>query len=352
MQHSLRASVESLGALTARPLAAGSLAEFLSGIRAGTESLHALLTAPTEKTRAANIATFEAAVMALRNAPRQRKALELCAWPLFDKPALPSAPGDQDHFLWLFTVPVLVQLPLPCPDLIILPGDALRTDLVIEALEKSDCLNPAAVVSGLTSLFSREDLQALGPAGLAQTFVHAEQSEYPVLPEPLPLILDPDIESSRVVVLYVLLAARLPVGQRYLFEPNATWPSAKLEELVCSALDAEGLAIEKVTCLPGCSMSETQYRCAGPAIHEISRWISLGKEHYGLASVYAHIPAPGIAELVGVTEKGEELLLAPSFSFVEPVAALSAACRELCDSAGLPFTGAYASVLQTSEALH
>lgn len=352
MQHNSRITTQSLGALTTRPLAAESLAEFLRGIRAGTNVLHALLTAPSARARAETLTTLDAAVTALRNAPRQRKALELCAWPLFDKPALPREQGAPDQFLWLFTVPVLVQMPLPCPDVVVLPGDFLRTDLLIQALECANCLNPAAVVSGLTSLFSREDLQALGPVGLAQTFLEAESVEEPCLPEPLPLILDPEIESARVVVLHVLLAARLPVGQHHLFEPEAEWPLVELETCVLDAFAAEGIPVDRVTCLPGCSMTEAQYRCAGPAVHEIARWISLGKLHYGLATAYLSIPAPGIAELVGVTPNGEELLLAPSFAFIEPVGALSSACRELCTRAGVDFTGAYVSALPTSEALH
>lgn len=335
-----------LSDLAARPLAKESLSAFLEEIQVGVEQLHGFLQSGPGGANA-----LERTLAKLQSKPRHRRALELCAWPLFDKLSLPAEPGHPPAALRLFSLPVLVQFANPAPEVVLFPGDFLPTEKIIEALEAAGVLEPTAIVSGLTSLFSKEDLQSLGPLGLANVFFDAETSDNPQLPDPLPVVLDPEIESSRAVVLHVLLAARVPVDSPTIFALGAKWPISDLNKLVEQALLSVGIPVDHVQCLHSCTLGEASFRCAGPAIAELAAWLELGKLHYGISSAYLSLLAPGQAELVGVAGE-DELLLAPTFSYVEPPSALQQAVAALCEQQELSFAGARATVLPTSEALH
>lgn len=338
--------------LATGPLAAKTLPKFLSEIRAGVEALHSFLTAPSHKSTGSAQVLLEAAIATQHSRPRYRRALELCAWPLYDKVALPPEDGQAPEVLRLFCLPVLLQFAHPAPDLVVIPSDAVPTDQLVDCLEHAKCLAEDAMVAGLTSLFSREDLQAIGPVGLASSFLAAETGDDGYLPEPLPLVFDPEIESSRAVVVHILLAARVPLAFPDIFSANPNWPLDALSVVVSDALLSAGVAVESATCLPPSTLSETLYRCTGPGMAEMDAWVRLGKQHYGLESVYLSVQAPGLAELVGVTAAQEELLLAPTLSFVEPEEALAQACAVVCNMNGVAFKGTHGTALQTSEALH
>jgi len=342
-------AISKLLSLTVRPLAARAFPEFMEHVREGTQVLHQTLLAGDAWTSPQGAQeALSAALVQTRSNPLRRRVLELCSWPIFDKPSLP----DTDEILRLFALPVLVQLPVSRSELLVLPGDFLRTDAVVETLERAGCLHPLAVVSGFSTLFSREDLHLHGPMGIAQYFVDAETTADPILPEPLPLVLDPDIESARSVLLYVLLAARMPPVPDALSTPGAPWPLAEIAHIVEQDLQAAGIEPERVDVFNGCSMVEALLRCAGPNVKEMERWLDLGMAHYGLSSISLVLPVEGIAELVGHTPRGAELLLAPSFSYVEPRQVLEAAIRNLCVARGLAFKGRLVGVLPTSSALH
>jgi hypothetical protein len=342
--------LERLLGSTARPLSAETLAEFLVGVRRGHEAIYRALVESSDSE--AGLAALDEAFAGTRRLPRHRRILELCAWPVFEKPAMPLTEGALPEFLWLFAVPVLAQLPLQRESILMAPADLLRTAEFIDVLEDSGCLNEKAIVSGFSALYTRDDLHAFGPRSIAERFVLAEAGEDFDIPTPLPVVRDLDIESGRTVTFYVLLAARLPVGEQELFKQDVAWPREQLDLLLAQDLGRAGLQVERLESEMACSMSETLYRCLGPGLREMERWVDLGQQHYSLASVYLTLPADGMAELVGTTEQGEELLLSSTFSYVEPSAELSACCAHICKERRIPFKGMFVSAAPTSSALH
>jgi len=337
-------------AVTKDALAASSLPEFLAGLRTGYESIYRTLMC--EPGGLAGLDALDMAFSAARRYPKQRQVLELCAWPVLDKPALPEDARRIPEFLWLFAIPVLVQLPQSQDELLILPGDLIDAGALADTLEHSGCINPKAIIAGLSSLYSKDDLHAHGPRAIAGLFVDAELGTLGALPAPLPIIRDPEIESGRVAALYALLAARLPVGEVQLIVDENKWPSVAIQAQLSSALTQAEIDFEELSCEVGHSLSAAMYRCTGQGYKELERWLELGIQHYGVTSAYLTLPVEGMAELVGVTDKGEELLLAPSFSFVEPAAVLQDCCQQICDCRQIRFTGMFVSAAPSSAALH
>lgn len=335
---------------TARPLAAQSMTEFLVEIRGGYKTVYKALLGNDNPQ--AGLDSLDEAFTRTRRLPRHRRVLELCAWPVFEKPTMPSLGGEAPGFLWLFAVPVLVQLPLNREGLVMLPPDLLRTAEFIETLENSGCFNFKAILSGFSTLYTRDDLHAFGPRGIAERFIGAETEPDFEVPAPLPIVRDPEIESGRTVTLYALMAARLPAGENHLFQEDVAWPREAVDALLSQDFRNAGIAVEKLESDRGCSMSEALYRCLGPGLREMERWVDLGLEHYALTSLYLAIPADGMAELVGVTAQGEEFLLSSTFPYVEPSAELAASCERICKARHLPFKGMFASAVLTSSALH
>lgn len=331
------------------PLSADTLGGFLKGLRRGYEELHAVLLGQSGQ---AGHAALTQAFDQLRTRPRQRRMLELCAWPIFDKPQAPEIEGEGSAFLWLFCVPLLVQLPDDKQDLLSLPSDFLDTTACIELIEASKCMNPRAIVSGFSSLFTREDLHSYGPGGVAEIFVGAEKGVLDGVPQPLPIVRDPDIESSRCVQLNLWLCARLPEDEKQLFVDLERWPKLAIDSMLKDAFSKHGIPIEELESLPGSSMATSLLRCMGPGFLEMERWVDLGIQHYGLNALYLAVPVEGMAEIIGVTPGGEELMLAPTFAFVEPTQELSATLERIATARGLYFRGAHASAVQTSSALH
>lgn len=345
--------VNHLLTVSSNALKTRTMKEFLLALRTGYEELSRSLIYSSEPQVGLN-ALNEALSVSRRN-PRQRRALELCAWPIFEKPWVPPMEPDQPELLWLFAIPVLVQFPQGPQEYVMMPGGALDNAGLIEALEASGNLNPKAIVSGFDTLYSREDLQAFGPQGISERFVQAEtcsdESGFEV-PLPLPVILDPEIESGRARLLFGLFAARLPSGVGKLFKPGSQWPLDDFSAVVSKSLTEAGIEFESVKAGEPCSVAEMLLRCSPASVSEMERWIELGIEHYELKSLYLTLPVDGMAELVGVTEDGQELLLAPTFSYVEPSEALSNCVQEICRERRLPFKGMFSSAVPTSSALH
>jgi hypothetical protein len=331
-------------------LSAETLAEFLVGIRGGHDTIYRALLSSSDP--GAGLAALDEAFAGTRRLPHHRRILELCAWPVFEKPAVPAAPNGLPEFLWLFAVPVLVQLPLERAAVLMIPPDLLHTADFIAVLEESGCLNRKAVVSGFSALYTRDDLHESSPCRIAERFVLAEAGGDFDSPAPLPVVRDLEIESGRTVTFYVLLAARLPVGERELFMRDVAWPRERLDLLLARDMASANVFVERLESDVACSMSETLYRCTGPGLREMERWVDLAQQHYALGSVYLTRQADGMAELVGVTEQGEELLLSSTFSYVEPAAELSSCCELICKSRHLPFKGMFVSAAPTSSALH
>lgn len=330
------------------PLTAGSMGEFLQGLNKGHLELYEELFSSTPEMA---LSALDEAFAQTRRTPRQRRVLELCAWPIFDKPSLPLQTSGLPEFLWLFAMPMLVRLKESDDPLMLVPGDCLDMEALIETVESSGCMNPKALVSGFTALYSRDDLHAYGPRGIAERFVLAESSGELDLPLPLPVVRDPDIESGRTVVLYALMAARLPAGEKKLFVKEA-WPVETLRSIYAAALKTAGIEFDELQVLDPCHMSESLLRCTDAGGAEMRSWLELGIAHYGITQAYLAVPTDGMGELIGLTKDGEELLLAPTFAFTEPTVVLNQAVESLCKDCGIGFKGLFVSAAPSSSALH
>lgn len=339
--------------VTSRALKTQSMKDFLLALRAGHEEIFKAILVNTDAK--AGRAAYEEAFSASRRQPRHRRVMELCAWPLFEKASVPGLLSDEDELLWLFALPVLVQFPKGPQEYVMMPGDALDLTKVLEVLEGSGCINPKAVLTGFSTLYTREDLQTYGPEALCNRFVQAEaalEGEEFSVPLPLPVMLDPEIESGRARTLLCLFAARMPVSEKKMFIPGASWPLDKLSSVLEQSLKSVDVEVEAVHAGEPCSVSELLLRCSASGVKELERWIDLGIAEYQIKSLYLTVPVDGMAELVGVTEDGEELMLAPTFSYAEPVQTLTNCCADICRERRLPFKGMFSSAAPTSSALH
>lgn len=340
--------------LTLPAMKASTAAEFMRGIKSGFDGLYEALMGENVKKKQLLIALDQAFA---EHSPslRQRRVLELCAWPIFDKPALPQRDAELPEFLWLFVLPFVVKLSaadLTEPKL--LQGDVVDAKSILTRVADSGWLNSKSALSAFPTLLTREDLHLYGPKSLAATFVHAERGDDEGL-QPMPVVFDPEIESSRVVTLFLVCASRLPVGEHQLLHRQQEWDGSALGREVVSGLVNQGWAVESATSMPPCSMAEALFRCAGAGVQELGTVLDLAVEHYQSREFVLRYPMEGVAELTAIsTEAGseEELVLLPPFQFLEPKGELLACVHRLCKDRGLEFKGAYSVSATTSSMLH
>ena len=93
--------------ITKMALQATTQEQFIEGLRTGFSNIHGLLTSDPEPEKLLRL--LDTALGQSGVSPREKRVLEVCAWPVFDKPALPIAPGARPEFLWIFCVPVVLQ---------------------------------------------------------------------------------------------------------------------------------------------------------------------------------------------------------------------------------------------------
>jgi hypothetical protein len=270
-----------------------------------------------------------------------------------DKPAIPTLQGGLPEFLWLYCLPFVVQFSMEdARRPIQFKGSVFDVKALSNATYQSGRLSSKAVLAGISTLFTREDLQREGPANLATRFVKAEMGVGLDEINPRGVELDPDVESARVVTFYAIGAARLPVGERALMTQESLWDAEVFERIITAGLTEQGFQIESTTSMPPCSMAETLLRCTSAGYLEMHRVLSLAKHHYNLASVTLQHPAEGWAELhAQLSDDPDDILILPSFSFAEPVDELQACVRRCCESLGLEFSGAFSVAGPTSSML-
>ncbi len=345
------AAVQSVLDLTRPALQAETATQFMAGIKSGFDALYDGLVADTTKKRM--LPALEVAFTQSRGSIRQRRVLELCAWPIFDKPALPSAPGAMPEFLWLFCLPFVVRFGMKdIQQPVLLQGDVVDARSMLHLAAESGWLNPKAVLSGFPALLTREDLHLYGPKNLASLFVHSEMGEDEGL-QSMPLVFDDEIESGRVATVYLVGAARLPVGENHLLNKQAEWPAAEsMARLVHTGLTECDLEVESVVSYPPCSMAEALFRCAGAGLQEFATVLSLAKEHYGAKDLILRHPMEGMAELTCTDKDGDEISLLPPFPFIEPKQELQACMRRLCRDLDIEFKGAFSVAVATGSMLH
>lgn len=343
--------VQSILNIVKKPLAAKEGAEFLEGVREGFESLYAKLLSSGHKKKWAS--ALDAAFSQTMGSFREHRVLELCAWPIFDKPALPAQDkGDFPEFLWMFCIPFVVQFaqhetaaPLN------LPENLFDGQAVLRKLSQGTWFNPQAMLAGFPVLLSREDLHLTGPSSLASLFVEAELGG-PVVLRGLPHIFDEEIESGRVATFYMVASARMQCGESRLMLREGAWPAEKLEQMLMAGFAKNGIDVEQVRSLPACSMAEALFRCTPAGEAELRLVLELAKAHYGVKEVLVRYPLAGMAELTGLDQDGEGLLLCSPFAFIEPKRVLQDCIGQACLAQGLTFTGGFSTATQSSSMIH
>lgn len=344
-------AVENLLKLAEPSLAARTIGQFLEGLRSGFHGVHsALMTGPD---RPLGVDTLDAALTGAYGSLRQKQVLEMCAWPIFDKPALPICEGSIPEFLWLFSTPFIVQFKEKRTSSDVkLSGKVFDQSAMCEALYQSGRLNPNAILTGMPTLFTREALQRLGPSNLATKFIQTELGLAPEVPTPLGVFLDPEIECARVATFYALASARLPVGEKSLMSGAQEWEPAALERLILSGLTEQGYEVEVVTALPPCSMAESLLRCTNTGTLEMRSILTLAKTYYDLESITLEQPADGWAEIhANLKGDPDSILLIPTFSYVEPAVELQKSVQRCCADLDLSFNGAFAAAVPKSSML-
>lgn len=270
---------------------------------------------------------------------RRRRMAELCSWPLFDKPLVPSKP-EAGSFLWLFTLPFMVTVsPKALAQPLLVTGNCLNGEGLLDVLEESQALAPGARPRAFTTMLRRDDLHAFGPAGLARCFVQSEMGEFQA-PGALPLHLDPEIDCHRSVLYFVPCAALLPVGTTVLRGPGyAAWEGTRAAALVMDGLLAEGLDVEGVRSFAPVSIPQALLMCNTHGRAELTANIAEALRLYGKLGVKLRAPIRGVAELVAPTVSGPLAQVMAPFSFLEPLSTLHETVEEVCASLNLPFMG-------------
>lgn len=341
-----RSDVDAILKLTRQPLEAETGEAFFEAVRRSYDELHKGLV------RKASRRMLDALEEAQSHCHlRQRRILDVCSWPIFDKPAMPgSDPDALPEFLWIFCIPFVVQFsPEAIKKPIFFSDELFDGRTVLRKMIGNNCLNPKAMVAGFPTLMSREDLHSMGPCNLATAFIQAELGGTANL-QPMPRELDAEVESGRLSTYFMVAAARLPAGEKQLFTGGA-WPGDELANLVTEGMRARGVDVEQVLSLPACSITESLFRCTQVGTTELNRILDLAKELYSIREVELLLPADGMAELSGYDEAGESFVLCSPFSYVEPKSEVRAWVESLCKDKSLSFTAASLAI-PTSSMMH
>jgi hypothetical protein len=331
-------------------LTASDASSFMRGIQEGFSFLSQELLGKKRKEGLLNLQ--QAFERSQRNV-RQRKVLELCAWPIFDKPGLSAEDGQTPEFLWLFALPFEVTFPLSALDApIFIHQDILDAEKMLDCLEASDYLTPNRNLRIFSSLYRKDDIHFFGPQHIAEHFVKAEEGDLQDL-HSLPIVFDEEIESCRTVTLLALCAARCRLGEvQTLLNRQATWDPRGPEALVANALNKAGYPVEKVESLPPCSMAEALFHCTGAGYRELELNVLEAVKLYQPEEILVKYPMEGFAEINAITADKEEISLIPAFSFCEPREELTKSLKKICQDHRIAYGGAFALASPASACLH
>jgi hypothetical protein len=352
MPKKFKADVSKLLQLAGPTLRASTAKEFMEGVRQGFEGVYTSLMEGADQPR--TLSALKAALSASDVPIRHRKALELCVWPIFDKPMLPQNGSGVPEFLWLYSLPFVVQFSTRGAERPIqFSEDVFDMEALTQAVYQSGRLSAKAVLGGFPTLFTREDLQRQGAPTLATAAVCVSTGLGQPGLTPGGLEFDSDIECARVATFFVVGTARMPAGERTLMNPSAAWPPEGLERLILAGLTEQGFEVETVTSMAPCSMAETLLRCTSTGHLEFCKVLALAQQHYALTGVSIEHSGEGWAEL-HATIRGEQdaILILPAFAFVEPRDELQGCIQQCCLDLGIPFKGAFSVALPISSMLH
>jgi len=333
-------------------LEAPNAQHFLSSVRSGHKALYDCIVTDASR-RKKGLDAMDAFFAANSANVRRRRVAELCAWPIFDKPALPPQEDKLPEFLWLFAMPFLVTFSVDQLSRPVMFNDepVFDADAMLTCVEESGALNEDAYVRAFSTILRRDDLHAYGPRGLASIFVTAELGGDEI-PQPLPLLMDEEIESHRTVMYFVPCAARLPVGARHLMNQDAIWCDQEAARILREGLEMHGVEIDNVRSLPPCSMAEIMFHCSGTGLAELESNIARAKQVYGELKVVVKYPMEGFAEINALNSDGDEIMLLPAFAFVEPPAELREVVTAICEEHNITFKGSFTPSIVGSRLIH
>lgn len=349
MRSSKAGSVRNIFSTVDEALAASDISEFMRGLKVAYGSLHEVLL----QSSPGSLGSYEAALSSAAASPRSKQVLQAAAWPIFDKPGLPAEDRNLPEFLWLFAVPFLVKFKEEQLSTPVALGSVRLDDRVLTNMSNTTHrFNEKAVLTYFPTLFTREDLQKIGPVSLSTSAVQVELglATHEVLGGDI--FFDEHIESARATILYCVGIARLPIGERGLFE-QSIWPAQPFEEIIGSALSDAKLQVEKIQGFEPCSMVEALFKCSLAGYCEIKEVLLAAQLEYGVSSVTLELPTSGWAEIHGTQQGAEDepLLLAPAFSFMEPTSELEKCVLSCCRELGLEFKGSFSVAGPTSSML-
>lgn len=321
-------------------LQAETAAQFMQAVRQGYDALYGMMVDDVRRRRE-GMAALEAFFAGTTANLRRRRIAELCAWPIFDKPALPQDAAELPEFLWLFAVPFLVTLEREqLAEPVMLTAEALDADELLAFVETSAALNRKASLRAFSTLLRREDIHAYGPRGLASAFVQAELGA-PEVPQPLPLFMDAEVDAHRTVLYFVPCAARLPVGETELLDRSVEWTGEAAAAIVQRGLTGLGLRVERVVSQPPCSIAEALFHCTGLGATELETNLVEARRLYGPLDVIIKHPMDGFAEINGFNADGDEVVLLPAFPFFEPRSELADCVKAICEQNQMGFRGSH-----------
>ena len=295
---------------------------------------------------------LDAAFSACNTDIRRRRLLEFCLSPIYDKPPLPSSSTTENEFLWLFAIPFVVTFsPEALKHPVLFSNQVVDAGAILTELAETGYMNCEGSLRSTARLFKREDLQVLGPRKLAGLFVHAEMTQDDVM-EPLPLMLDPDMDAYRSVTLFMLAASRLPMGETRLYNQPDSWPAETMARVIQASLAAQDIDVESVVSLPPHSLPEMLLRFSGPAAHELRANLENAKKEYEGVQVVVRTTINGYAEINGCLPDGTEVVLIPAFSYFESNRELTGFIEQTCKELDMPFIGLYGFNMQQPAILH
>lgn len=334
---------------------ASSPAEFSEGLQAGFLGVCNWLEADGQE-RQKRLRLLQQCFSNTGVSLKQSRLLQLCSWPIFDKQILPLQAGQMPEFLWLFVLPLTVQVALEHDARVPvqLTLSAQQRQALAHLLLSHQVLNEHAQVTVHEVGLTREDLQAAGPLAVAQEVTKdclGLAHELGAMARPVTL--DPDIESGRSFTWYVLCSARMPVGQRRLMQRTAAFECERAQGVFAQALATAQVRIQTLCAHRPTALAETLLSSAACGRAELAMTLTSAREHYGVRQIRLRLPMEGMAELCGQhpSEPEAEYLLRLPFLVLEPVQALEHLLEELCEEAHLEFSGVYSVATPPSSAL-
>jgi hypothetical protein len=347
----MRSSYQTILAAIEPAFCATNTAQFMEGVKHGYRVLRQQLV-PNSTKQKRGLTLLSQAFAATRGDVRRRKILELCAWPILDKPAIATEAAVPTEFLWLFAVPFTVTLATVEDSYFVdCSGELFDGRAFLNEMNKSLSPDQAIALRVVPTLFSRDDFHRYGPQNIAKSLLDAEQGDE-TLPVPNSIEVDREYPTNQCFSLFVLCAARCSVNVEAIFDEGSSWNAASLANHVLTGLRERKISVTKVEGHGPCPVMECLFRCSGVGFAELELNLRNAQSHYPGLEVYVQHPMEGFAEINAKLATGETVHLMPPFSYVEPKEELSLAIASICSHLGIPFQGSFVLPASFSRLMH